>query len=343
MTDHSDSATGDRFSSGGESTDSLPPDVRQELNRQASVDLESIREVWTLAGTLDARASLDADRVAEMRATLSSTIDATPPSKANRAAPDRHPRRKSERTSDRSAAGRWVRRGLVLLVVLLVVLGLGWGMWPVSVDAPPGETRTAVLPDGTRLELNSGSTVTYTRLSFAWRSRSVDLEGEAFFDVPARSTPFQVQTFNATVGVVGTRFGVRARGADPTPTTAVVLQEGVVRLSAADSTVQLTPGTASEVIQNAPPAPPRTADVDHRLAWRTGGLAFDGTSMAVILTEAERRYGIQIDASRDVLQDSLSVYVSTPPPPKVFLSDLCSLQGCVVDETATGFRISSRR
>lgn len=339
MTDPSDSSTGDRFSDDGEPTDSLPSDVRRELNQRPSVDLESLREVWTLAGTLEARAPLDGDRVTEMRKSLSSTIDTAPPSKTTRAASDRPP----ERRSDRGNAGRWVRRSLILSVVLFGVLGLAWGMWPVSIDAPPGETRTAVLPDGTQLEINSGSTVTYTRLSFIGRSRSVDLEGEAFFDVPTRSTSFQVQTFNANVDVVGTRFGVRARASDPKPTTAVVLQEGIVRLSAADSTVQLTPGTASDVIRNRPPSTPRAADVDRRLAWRTGGLAFDGTTMAVILAETERRYGISIDVSQEVRDDSLSVYASTPPPPEVFLSDLCSLQGCVVSKTATGFRVSPRR
>jgi len=351
MTSRSNFPTGDRSSSDGEPVDPLPPDVRQILEDRSTTSIEDIREVWTLAGTLEAHIPLDADRVAEMRMSLSSTIDATLPSEevraaSNRRSEQRQPHRATtgrRTTTDRQAAGRWMRRGLVLSVVLFTVVGLAWGMWPVSIEAPPGETRTAVLPDGTQLEVNSGSVVTYTRLSFGWRNRSVDLAGEAFFDVPTRSTPFQVQTFNANVDVVGTRFGVRSRVSDPTPTTAVVLQEGIVRLSAADSTVQLAPGTAADVIRDGPPSIPRAADVDRRLAWRTGGLAFDGTSMAVILAEAERRYGLRIDASREVLQDSLSVYVSTTPPPNVFLGDLCSLQGCVVDRTATGFRISPGR
>jgi transmembrane sensor len=94
-----------------------------------------------------------------------------------------------------------------------------------------GEQQSAVLPDGSRVELGglTGVEVAFT----AERRLIVADEGEAFYKVerdPAR--PFVVQAGPVTVTAVGTAFAVRREG----DTVSVVVIEGQVEVNAGDAT-----------------------------------------------------------------------------------------------------------
>ena len=73
-----------------------------------------------------------------------------------------------------------------------------------------GAMTRLVLSDGTKVQLNAGSKLTYP-VVFSGPRREVVLEGEAFFEV-ARDTkaPFSVHAGKITVGVLGTSFNVKA-------------------------------------------------------------------------------------------------------------------------------------
>ena len=130
-------------------------------------------------------------------------------------------------------------------------MAVGAALWlrPITLTVPTGDYLTTTLPDGTLATLNSGTTLSYRR-TFGWRTRTVRLHGEAFFDVTTDADPFRVQTFNSTVTVLGTRFNVRAWSGDLTGASTVVLEEGRVRF-AANATpqqgVELQPGQMSRV------------------------------------------------------------------------------------------------
>src|SRR5690606_15615248 len=78
---------------------------------------------------------------------------------------------------------------------------------------PRAGNYTLRLADGTTVWLNSGSTLTFP-VAFAENTRSVYLEGEAYFDVQSKitknhqKTPFYVQTQEQRIEVKGTRFNV---------------------------------------------------------------------------------------------------------------------------------------
>jgi transmembrane sensor len=66
------------------------------------------------------------------------------------------------------------------------------------------------LPDGSVVNLNSGSKLTYPAF-FSDKNRHVNLEGEAYFDVTADSSrPFFVHTSDITIKVIGTSFNVKS-------------------------------------------------------------------------------------------------------------------------------------
>ena len=77
----------------------------------------------------------------------------------------------------------------------------------VEVCARKGEIREVILPDQSRVTLNSGSVLLYPE-TFS-DVRSVHLSGEAVFDVTASEEhPFVVRTADVNVKVHGTRFNV---------------------------------------------------------------------------------------------------------------------------------------
>ncbi|MBE9462218.1 FecR family protein [Dyadobacter subterraneus] len=79
------------------------------------------------------------------------------------------------------------------------------------VHAPFGQTISIQLSDGSKLWLNSGSTVRFPKI-FTQKLREITLvNGQAFFDVVHESKrPFVVRTKTLDVTVLGTSFDVKA-------------------------------------------------------------------------------------------------------------------------------------
>ena len=79
---------------------------------------------------------------------------------------------------------------------------------PLIVKTERGEKSTIILPDGTNVILNSSSRLKYSN-DYGKKNRSVDLEGEAYFDV-TRDTKkeFIVHTNNLDIKVIGTSFNI---------------------------------------------------------------------------------------------------------------------------------------
>lgn len=163
-------------------------------------------------------------------------------------------------------------------LLLLSVSGLlGWqqGWVPNSVQRHhAGEaTRAVTLADGSRVQLNLGTTLWFA--NFRDR-RSVTLsEGEAFFEVRhSAEHPFVVNAGKGDVTVTGTRFNVWKYQDQ----VVVTLTEGSVRVrsdaEASDQIAYLTPGLQARYGSN--DEPPRISRAQtEALAWREGKLVLD--------------------------------------------------------------------
>ena len=103
----------------------------------------------------------------------------------------------------------------ILMAAASLVLLFSIGFWwmnqsdAVNISTQRAEHKTVNLPDGSQVQLNAVSQVSYDAASWD-EERKVVLEGEAFFDVKKGST-FQVQTSQGTVTVLGTSFNVYSR------------------------------------------------------------------------------------------------------------------------------------
>lgn len=104
-----------------------------------------------------------------------------------------------------------------------------------TANTPLGEKAMLMLPDSSKVWLNSGSKLTYTAQS---KQRIVNLQGEAFFEVKKdHRKAFVVQAGEVNVQVHGTNFNISAYDSDPE--IAVSLESGLVSLLERNSGVVL--------------------------------------------------------------------------------------------------------
>lgn len=225
------------------------------------------------------------------------------------------------------SAWRWT--AVAATVLILITAGIVYLQSSTTFTAPQGERLVLTLPDGSRVELNSGASLTYAPRTFGWFSRTASLEGEAFFQVVPRESEFIARTFNAEVRVLGTSFNVRAWPEEGDMATVVTLHTGKVRLasrSGAEQAVVLNPGQMSRVVsQNDVPTQPTETDLSQAIAWRTGRFVFVDEPLSAILSEIERRFDVTVHVGEEgILDDRLSLAYDDPAGAEVILADIAS-------------------
>ena len=246
-------------------------------------------------------------------------------------------------------------RGLAAAAVLLLGVGIGWGSGQQHYhNAPGGRTVLQPLADGSRVWLAPGSTLSYSRrwVLYGWTgldwlkpdARRVTLTGEALFAVTRDPRPFTVETGDAEVRVLGTRFTVRAASASHG--TRVQVEEGRVAVTqtasrgipVTSSRVELTAGDAAQVV-NAALSVYRVPASRVAVAAQ-GGMAAIDEPLGEVFDALSRRYGVAIERSARVnLANKVSYFFPDEPDIETVLSDLCAAQGLTYTRSSRGYRI----
>ena len=108
------------------------------------------------------------------------------------------------------------------------------------VSTPAATTTLVTLSDGTKVMLNANSTLEYPASFDDAEVREVRLKGEAHFEVTKNPhRPFMVKAGEMQTQVLGTIFDVKAYRKDAPKVT---LMEGKVKVSNADTEVEMRPG-----------------------------------------------------------------------------------------------------
>lgn len=160
-----------------------------------------------------------------------------------------------------------------------------------ELKVPPGQRAELTLPDGTKVWLNAGSTLSYP--SVFQKERKVSLSGEGFFEVARNEqVPFIVSTGTIDVKVLGTKFNVFCYpGSD---FASVYLQEGSVKAYFPDSEVKgviLSPD--QYLVQKGSALSLETMDPEN-LLWREGIYSFRKQKMGSIIKKLELYYDVKI-------------------------------------------------
>ncbi len=173
-----------------------------------------------------------------------------------------------------------------------------------TVVTPRGGEYTLKMADGSLVQLNAGSKIKYP-VKFDAKLRSVQLEGEAYFEVAkmdnkGKRVPFIVQSGAQTLEVLGTHFNIRSFG-DQIVTTLV---EGKVKLSFGDAALKeqvLAPNDQVVFDKSRKSVKKEQVDPFYSLAWKNGNFAFDNASIQTVMHEVARWYDVEI-SYQDQLQ-----------------------------------------
>jgi ferric-dicitrate binding protein FerR (iron transport regulator) len=225
--------------------------------------------------------------------------------------------------------------------VLLLIAGVGFLFTSITVEAPLGEMAVITLPDGSAVELNSGSEIQYNRL-FGYTNRDIQMDGEAFYVVNKSPQPFTVGANGASIRVTGTKFNVRSWKSEAG--TEVSVAEGSVRFSrdkAANHSVTVGAGQSSTLGKKLEqPTTPMKAAVDRITGWRSNSLLFNDKSLAIIFNELERRFDVQIRVEDSAIgRRTLTAYYSDPSGIESVLQDICRVKGLKFAPTSNGYRV----
>ena len=156
----------------------------------------------------------------------------------------------------------------------------------------PGENLSFILPDNSKVTLNSASTITYKK-NFDVGHRTLHLEGEAYFEVKKLTSSFIVSTQHGDVTVLGTTFNVKSRNDE----FEVGVNTGEVKVSNKKSFLRLS---AQQCIMNKSNF--NTKDIiniayDKYPGWINQELHCNKTNLESVCKEIERIHNIKIKFS----------------------------------------------
>jgi transmembrane sensor len=185
---------------------------------------------------------------------------------------------------------RWLGGGAVAAALVATVsIGVMNRTEIYSVTTRPGETRTIALDDGTRVELNGGTTMRFDRNDA--RFAALD-SGEAAFTVRHdESNPFRVTVGDAVFEDAGTMFNIVHSGG----ATRIGVSEGKVIFNPDAEAIALPAGRALSDDDNGL----RVMDIapDAVASWRQGRLSYSNAPVTQISADIARSLGVQLTAS----------------------------------------------
>lgn len=158
------------------------------------------------------------------------------------------------------------------------------------IATPVGGQYQIILQDGTKVWLNSASSLSYpTR--FTGGERKVEITGEAYFEVAhLKAMPFKVMSKGQTVEVLGTHFNVMAY--DNEEAIKTTLLEGSVKVSNKSTAKHLVPGQQAQVTgQHITIA--KNVDLEEVISWKNGYFKFN-EDIKSIMNKISRWYDIDV-------------------------------------------------
>ncbi|UOB17269.1 FecR family protein [Abyssalbus ytuae] len=192
------------------------------------------------------------------------------------------------------------------VIILLIGLVFLYQKFPryITLKVNAGEVATMyILPDSSKIWINSSSTVKYKKDFIA--NRKVELKGEAYFEVHKNTkSPFTIHFLDNTLKVTGTKFNIDAYSNDIN--TTVTIKEGSVEVynQIADTTSLRKNNQLiiSNLLKKQSKKHIHDFDFDK---WKDGKIIFNKTPLSEALKILERRFDItfttnEVDLKKDV-------------------------------------------
>ena len=178
--------------------------------------------------------------------------------------------------------------------------------------APKGQKSSVILPDGSKVFLNSGSVIRYDNF-FGKRSRELQLSGEAYFEVTHNEKlPFVINTADVEVKVIGTKFNVMAYPEDEVVET--IVTEGKVSVTEVynQSSLLLNANQKATFIKKQQILLLNDVNPGLYTSWKNNLLIFDNENFADVIKKLERWYDVNIQVEgTDSIKDRFTMTIKS--------------------------------
>lgn len=162
-----------------------------------------------------------------------------------------------------------------------------------TIRVPYGKRSTLILADGSKVYLNSGSSLVYPAV-FAKDKREVYLDGEAYFEVSKEARrKFVVQTAYKAVEVLGTKFNVSVDKRQSL--FEAVLVTGKIGLESNTGKIELIPNQYYGYDPDSGQDELKTVDTRDYISWIEGRLRFNREPLDKVIHRLEKSYNIKIE------------------------------------------------
>lgn len=160
-----------------------------------------------------------------------------------------------------------------------------------------------ILPDSTVVWLNTHSVLEYPE-HFAEDKREVHLKGEAYFEVKKDSAaPFWVNADDIKVRVLGTSFLVQ--NYDKSEYVETILTEGAVNITSSHfKEVAIVPNERVLYLKKGGSLKCEIVNTNYYTSWINEKLVFDNLSLANIIINLNKWYGVDIECSKDIAEST---------------------------------------
>lgn len=204
----------------------------------------------------------------------------------------------------KNIGNRWLRYGRIAAAVLLPIFmactvylyyenhRLGSG--EIIVSTGEGERSGVLLPDGSKVTLNSMSRLLYKNREYSRDERNIRFCGEGYFEVRKMpQVPFVIENRNLRVEVLGTTFNLSVR--DTEQMAELALEEGRVLLISTRKGDSVVLHPNEKALVNQQTGDIRVVipgDITIASAWVRGELIFRNSKLQDVLHSIEKNYNI---------------------------------------------------
>jgi|GEM_PF-814305 len=176
----------------------------------------------------------------------------------------------------------------------------------IRVETAYGETRTIILPDSSEIILNAHSAITYPKHWAKHKTRSLTLEGEAYFNIRHLNQDrdhikpgerFIVHSGPVDIEILGTRFDARHTG----DAANIVLEKGSIQLTAKSTGQRLAMQPGDRVVYKEKSKQfnrTRVQPSDY-INWTNHELVLKGENLRQIARMLSAYYGVQVQFRGD--------------------------------------------
>ncbi|HEY1060178.1 MAG TPA: FecR domain-containing protein [Daejeonella sp.] len=162
-----------------------------------------------------------------------------------------------------------------------------------------GGVLQQTLPDGSTVRLNKNSFISYPG-KFAGNIRSVQLKGEAFFEVKSdKEQPFVIKVNDISVKVVGTSFNIKSRNNQ----TVVIVKSGIVEVTKDNEHIKLHAGEKVQVHPGMTGLLKETSKGRLYDYYFSNELVCDGTPLSELMEILNEKFEVNIIITRPSLKE----------------------------------------